>query len=473
MDTSQPGGAAYSHTAEWKFDSRLLLKFLRHRLLLFVVFGLFLFVVLYTGLLRQMPQVFTATVSVSMQGSSSVSSPLGALLGGASQTHSYLGVLRSQRMAKDVEDRIHLKDFLGLSSEEDAIAKIAGSLKVEDVAPDGLLYINITMSGPPRLGGDKAEVEKIRRATALVANAFPDALLHYMKESDTDKDLTLLRAAEKELKRVRQEYYQAGDRLADFVRHNGTGTENDTGPVTSASGRGGTKGGDPESVGSQLQALYSRKAQIEEEMAYATGLTESTKSRLKGDPSLLPDLPNSSGLNNARRDYTDASTTLDELETQYGEENPRVVAARKRLELARKRVMLAVKAIENGRTSDAARREAMQAEMDVVLRQIHDVERSFQSSKESGLEYDKIKRELEIRFEVLKQAVTQYATLSLQTTSAQNRITVVDLATPPRVAKPAPFMMMLVSAVGAIVLSLLCIFGEFFIRHRKIMFGVM
>ena len=467
MDASTDGAVMYSDANNWKLETALLWDFLRHRLLVGIIFGLFLFGLILYGLLRSMPRAYTATVSVSLQGSRNISSPLGTLLGGASPSSAYMGVLKSRRMAREVARSTHLQEVLSLPSEEEAIGKLTNGLKAEDVPADGLMYINMTLNAPPRLSGDNAQVKKIQQAAALAANAYPKALLRYMQDSDTDKDLSLLRAAEGEVRRVRQDYNDATYNVLLYVKKHPV-SDRETAPAASdSSGISGTNArGEGSGIASALQALYQRRGQLEQERAYTSTLRSGSLELLHGDPATLPDLPGVTALADARRDYNDALANYHDLQIQYSELNPNVVASLARVRLAEKRVMAQVQAIRAGRVADSAQRAAAAAELEIVDRQIQNAEHALQTSRETDQEYGRLKRELDLRFEALKQALSQFASLSLQTVSAQNRLNIIDEALPPTASKPALPLLILASAAGAVLSATACLLVEFFLRRR-------
>ncbi len=467
MDGSNDSAAIPPDAHNWKLETGLLWDFLRRRLLVGGLFGLFVFGLILYGLLRSMPRTYTATVSISMQGTRTIASPLGALLGGAAPSATYTGVLKSRRMARDVARLTQMQTFLGLNSEEAAVGKLAGGIKVEDTPSDGLMYLTMNLSAPPRLaGGDVAQVKKIQEATALAANAYPKALLRYMQDSDTDKDLALLRAAQAEVARVRKEYNDAIYNVLLYIRKHRI---NDADAAPAQGGVAGTNArGELSGIAGALQTLYQRRGQLEQERAYSTALRQGTLELLQGDPATLPDLPGVTALADARREYTGAAAYYTDLQIQFSETNPGVIAARARLKLAEKRVMALVRAIRAGRASETAQRAAAAAETEIVDRQIRSAEAALQTSRESDQDYARLKRELDLRFEALKQALSQYAGLRLQTVSPQNRLTVIDEALIPTASKPALPLLIMVSAAGAILSAAGCLLVEFLLRrHRR------
>ena len=100
------------------------------------------------------PRSYTATTSVALQQSSGGSNAIALLTGGGGGTSKrYLGVLKSRALAQAVERHVQLRQLYGpktFHTEDDAADFLAKSVKTDDSATDGLLYISVTLPGPPK-----------------------------------------------------------------------------------------------------------------------------------------------------------------------------------------------------------------------------------------------------------------------------------------------------------------------------------
>lgn len=411
--------------------------------------GLFLLLLGYCLLIT--PQTLQSSASISMQNtqSPSVSSLLG-LGGGASK--SYTGVIKSRNMAKRVAKDVHLREMLNLPSEEAAYGMVAESLKFEDTLGDGLMYFRISLTAPPLLRAKPERVALLSEASARIANDYPEALRNYIMRSDTDKDLTLLRAAQSQLQKFRQDYTASNAALIAYLqrgdRHSAQRIAIASGTAAAPSAKGDGAG----AIASQLQRLYENRGQLEENKIYLDTEIAGSRNLLSGGVRSLADLPAEDEiLTQARYDYNRARDALAALRISYGETNPQVVGARERVKLAENRLEAQLRAIRTGKTSAESKRRALDAELELVRHQIGEVEGALQGGLEGGLAYEQLRREQELRFETLKQGVSYYNTLSLQTVSAQNKISVVDEALAPKGPKISLRQFVILSLLGGLI----------------------
>jgi len=96
------------------------------------------------------PQSYTSTASVAVQAPQQAGNAL-SMLTGSGQTKRYIGVLKSRSAAMQVESAVHLQKMYNLPTQEDALDMLGKALKPDDNTADGLLYIRVTLPGPPRL----------------------------------------------------------------------------------------------------------------------------------------------------------------------------------------------------------------------------------------------------------------------------------------------------------------------------------
>ncbi|MDQ2798942.1 MAG: hypothetical protein M3Y13_04785, partial [Armatimonadota bacterium] len=125
-------------------DGSQLTRAFRRQLRIGIPLGLFLFGLLLLLALGLVPRSYTATVSIALQQPSGGTSALAALTGAGAANKRYLGVLKSREMAETVERHVRLRDLYGarqFPTEEDAVTLLMKSVKPDDNAADGLLYV--------------------------------------------------------------------------------------------------------------------------------------------------------------------------------------------------------------------------------------------------------------------------------------------------------------------------------------------
>ena len=408
-------------------------------------------------LLAVAPQSYSASVSISLQQTAPALGGLGSLIGlGGGSTTRYVGVLRSTRLAREVERRTHLRELYNLPTERAAVDLVKRSIKIDNNAADGLLYVNVSLGGPPKLAPDPdGKKAKIEHAVAAIADSYSAALGKYMKYSDTDKDSVLLREADRKLRAARQSYDDSITRLITFVRGERGHAASGDAPVDSTSSSASRLPGSAAAV-TQLQSLYMKRGQLALSMKSAeTG--QSAVDSLLGQPlSALSTIPAEDPLlGDARQQVSDAASALKNLQVQLGSDNPRVLTAQARLKIAQDRLQEQISAIKGGRTSEEVRYKRMQAEYGEVQRQIYGAEQDFKVSREMSAEYERLHNEVLIRLDALKTIFSRYAELSLQTVAAQNRMQVVDDAQVPLTGSPGLMMAALLALLAGLAASTL------------------
>ena len=474
MDTSNQRDGAAALAQEWNnLDAAPPMGlFLSQRRFAWIpVFTGFFLLLLGYGLFL-MPQTFQSSVSISMQNgqSSGIGSLLG--LGGSSGSKSYQGVIKSRSAAQFVARRVHIREKLNLPTDEAAVNLVQESIKVEDIAVDGLMYIRVSLAGPPLMRGTPERARILRETAAQIANAYPEAIRNYMTRSDTDKDLSLLRAAQTQLLTFRKEYGDANNALIAYIRRNARQPAQGIAMATGSAVSSAMQRGDNSSVATQLQRLYEARAQLEQKKAYLDAEIGNTKKMLQSGTKTLTEIPaEDEVLNEARFNYNTARTTLETLRITFGDTNPTVVNARERLKLAEGRLRVELRAILDGKTSAETKQKALDAELDLTRRQIAEVESALRGGLEKSLDYERLRKEQDLRFEALKQGVVQYSNLSLQTVSVQNRLAVVDEAQIPKTSKVPMKQLLLLDLLGA-GFGALAYMGFAYLRwSRNVTFG--
>lgn len=196
----------------------LLAQVFRRQLRSWLWKGLLLFGLLLLLALCLVPRTYTSIASVAIQQSSSSGSAL-ALLSGGGANKRYIGILKSHQIAAQVERHVHLQQLYGLPTEDDAVNRLMKSVKPDDNTTDGLLYINVTLPGQPKISLKPRYSEaQVKTAAAQVANGYALALKEYYLTSDTDQGSELLRGADKEVRKARADYDDAFARAVTFNR---------------------------------------------------------------------------------------------------------------------------------------------------------------------------------------------------------------------------------------------------------------
>ncbi len=400
------------------------------------------------------PQNYTATVSISMQKPETAASPLAALTG-AGGGKKYVGVLRSRNFAEKVDQAVHFRTVMGLPDtprdQDEALDKVTKDLKLEDNPVDGLLYITVNMAGPAALSPDPGGKRKgeFRDAVALAANEYAKVLQNYLKNTDTDKELSLLRAADNQVHKAQVSYAASIDELGSFISHSKVRAV----PASTVSSSGTSGTNDTVSAGTQLSSLYLRKAELEARMKSGEVMNSGITKILSGKQQDIASLPEEDPLLlAARKQVNEAAASLQSLQITYGPSMQSVKRAQEKLRLAEARLHDEVETILSGKTTEQLRRQALQAEYDTVEHQIGLAESNFQYNRNMTVEMEKRRNNVTLKLETLKTILTRYAELKLQTVSAQNRMAVIDDARPPRGGKP-----------GMLMLTSICLMIPFFL----------
>ena len=463
MTTTQNDPSAPKPT-EYKFDKNLIFIVLRSRLKLFLIVGVALFSLFLLVGFFLFPQSYTSTVSISIQSNSSPAGAL-ALLGGSNGPKKYIGVIKSRRLIAEIDKVVNLRELLDFPDtergQEEALDKVVKELKVEDNVNDGLLYITVNLSGPAKLASDpRGRRRRLPYASALTANLYADALRRYMKDTDTDKELSLLRSAEAQVNNAKANYNKEMETLGKYIRAHRLSTTYSSSPLGfSSSGNGGTTG----SVGgsgtssemtptlSELQSSYLRRNTLKQQITSLKSVIDKTQILLNSPTDQIASLPTEDPvLTSSRKQFNEALIKLKSLQITYGDSKPEVRRAKEQLSILQGRLHEQVQAILQGKTSEHLKLAALEAEYEVVLQQISISERDLYLSKNSAFDYSKLSYNATIALEVYKTKLTSLANLQVQTVSAQNRMAIVDAAMLPRNSSPGFAIIGLMSFLGAV-----------------------
>ena len=461
-------------TLEWG----LLGEILRRRAGLWAVLGPLLAAALLLALLRWVPPTFTSTASLSMQQESGGAaggalSALSGLAGGG--TKSYLGVIRSRKFAAAAAEQAGIRQLYGLPTADDATDLVQKSVTLEDRS-DGLLYLGVTLPGPPRLAPDARTREpQVRAATKQVTDAYVLSLGRYLETSNSDRGAALLRQAGKQLAGARAAYNSSVSRLTELAAADappGVAIAAEATPGAGDMGEGaGPKaagGADAAGRGGSLQQLYMSRGQLAAEIQAAQAERSGASRLASGPVSDLSALPAEDPLlAEARSQVRRASADLETLRIDLADDNPDVVAARRRLAEAQARLLLQSRAVQHGQTSASVQLGALEAKYAAVTQQIGAAERDFKTGRRFGAEVEQQRNDVLLHLEVYKTAATQYAILSMQTVAGGSLMDVVDEGRVPTSGKPGVGVLAAVS-VGAVLFLLnlwLCL--EYLVRVRR------
>ncbi|HLV79495.1 MAG TPA: hypothetical protein VKT32_04410 [Chthonomonadaceae bacterium] len=463
MITNQPPGVTLPDNQAVVVERSYWRDLLRKRLRQWLVLGGALFCVFVLCGLFLIPQSYTATVSISMEQPSpggagaSLAALAGLSTGGGSKK--YTGVLRSRRFATEVEQMADLSAVYGVSGNA-AIERLLKGIKVDDNASDGLMYISMTLPAPPRLIPAAPERRaRIQQASAQVANDYVAALRDYLKNSDTDRDLAMLREADTQVASVQRAYRDAVQRREDFLRSLG-GT---------AAAPDGVKAGPETPVAvAALQDLYNTRSNLMQQVKRDNVSRAGTERMVSGSLNELRSIPEEDDvLLNARTRYNNAVYYWEGAKVRYGDAHPLVVDAYRRMKLAEKYLHEQAENIIKGQTSEDVRHTARLAELDLVNRQIQQVQENLQLSRELAGQLKQYEAEEESAGKVLEEAETRYAQLKLQTVSAQNRMTLIDSALPPERSTPGLTTIFVASLAGALAVVLAWLALEYMIHSQR------
>lgn len=445
-------------------DGQRLSQSVRRQLRLWLWLGPLLGAVLLLLLLALVPRSYTASTSVAVQ-QSAPGGALAALTGVGGPSKRYLGLLKSRDLAAQVERHVKLRALYGLPTEGDAVTLLTKSVKPDDNAADGLLYIGVTLTGPPGLSvlrhGPSAA--QVKAAAAQSANAYAAALKHYYLTSDTDQGAVLLRGADNQVKLARADYEDALGHTQDFTR--GLNKVDPRSAPTSGDSSAASSG----SL-SGLGTLYSSLATVQAELRAAQA-ARSTRDALTTEQ--LQDINNIPTddplLGDARSRVTQDQSALTVAERLYGPENPNVVRARKQLQVDQAQLQEQVQGVRQRLTTPSIRSDeeiqSLFARQSVLTQQVSQAERRLGVSRQLSVRFGQLQTDVALRLEVLKTTLSEAAKIRLNNASAGSTMSVVDPAEPPKGGDPGPLKL------GAAVIALIAVLFALsltrdYLRHR-------
>lgn len=422
------------------------------------------------------PQSFTSTTSLAIQHTSSVGSSLLAGLGlGPSQDNAYMGVLKSVRLARVVESQVHLQSIYHYRTEGEAIVLMLKSTTIQDSPLDGLLFVRVTLQGPPRLKpGAEPFREQVEQAAAAVANDLAAALRDWLATSDVSRDSVLLKTASRIRREALQSYQNAWWRYANALRTRSAGAlaampseadSTDVSPTGQAdtSSMSGAAGG----IQSLQREEELARAEVAESEASEQRETELVDRQL-ANVNALPD--EDPLLREARAAADKARRALAHLRIQFADENPIVVQARDELASAQGFLAEQERSVRNGYTSHQLTADVKLAGLRARLAELESETSRHRKGYAKGMmqavTLEFLREEWRRTADVLKETETQAVPLSLQLVAGKERVTVVDPAEPAGDGRPNRTMILALSVVLGIACCVVWVALEYIVVGR-------
>jgi len=395
------------------------------------------FAALLLAALALVPRSYTSSVSVAMQ-QPTPQGGLAGLLGGAggSGNKHYIGVLKSRELALQVERRVHLQQLYGpktLPTESAAAALLAKGVKTDD-NPDGLLYINVTLPGPPKLVPASPRPKQIEDAAARVADAYALALKNYFVINDNDQGSVLLRGADAEVRRARDGYNNALAQVLDFNRS--LGRVDPRSAPTSAS-----ETADATTAATGLGALYTSLYGVQSNLRAAQAVRLASAQRVAGQLNKLSEVPTDDPLlaearGKVSQDQADYQTAWN----LYGPENPSVIRAKTRLDVDQAQLNRQVQGVRQELTTANVRIDSqiqsLYARQASLVKQITSAERHLGIHRQLSGELGRLQAEVGFQADILRATLTQAQNIKMNNASAQSRMTIIDTAEPALSGEP-------------------------------------
>ncbi len=445
------------------------------------------------------PRSYTATTSVALQQSSGGGSALALLTGasGGGNSKRYLGVLKSRSLAAAVENHVHLRQLYGAKTfrtEEDAAEYLMKNVKPDDSATDGLLYVSVSLPGPPKLAlHSSPTAEQAAKTAADAANDYALGLKEYYATSDTDQGAVLLRGADKEVRQARARYEDALSRSLDFTRGlsridprsapslsasglsaSGLPAASDSsGASSSSSGAAPSAGGsgasaDASTAASALAGLYVALNQVQAELSTTEAVRATGQALIGNQLRDLSNVPTDDPLlADARSRVTQDQSAYKAASTLLGPENPRVIQAQTQLNIDQAVLTRQIQGVKQNLTTPDIRSaeeiKGLYARQSVLLGQIAQAQKHLGASRQLAGEAGRLQAEVGIQLEVLKTTLSEAARVRLENASSLSRMTVIDTAIPLKSGEPG-LAKLAAACVGLTLLAFLVAVAREYLR---------
>jgi len=438
------------------------------------------------------PRTYTASTSVALQQASSGGSALALLTGGGGGTSKrYLGVLKSRALADTVERHVHLRQLYGAKAfrtEEDAVDFLTKNVKPDDSATDGLLYISVTLPGPPKFSPHSSPgAAQVENAAAEAANDYALALKEYYATSDNEQGAVLLRGADREVRQARANYEDAVARSLDFTRglsrvdprsvpltpsasgsfpSDAASSESSSSESSSPAGapRGST---DAATAASGLGQLYTALNQVQADLRAAQAVRAVGQQGIGSQLRALSNVPTDDPLlANARSRVTQDQSAYDTAFKLFGPENPAVLQAQARLSVDQAELDRQIEGIKRSLTTPDIRSTeeitGLVARQAKLTQQIASAERHLGVSRRLSGEVGRLQAEVGIQLGVLETTLSEAAKIRLDNASSLSRMTVIDAAVPPKSGEPGLSKLAAICLLLAFLAFLAAVVWEYF-----------
>lgn len=438
------------------------------------------------------PRSYVGTTSVALQQSSGGGSALALLTGNTGgSSKRYLGVLKSRLLAAAVEHHVHLRQLYGAKrfpTEEDAVEFLMKNVKPDDSTTDGLLYIGVTLPGPPKLAlHSSPTASQAESAAADAANAYALGLKEYFAVSDTDQGAVLLRGADKEERQARARYEDALSRSLAFTRSLGhvdprsvpslsaaaspapsAGTGNSGAGNGSSTGNG--SGTDSTTASSTLPALYIALNQVQADLRETQVVRATGQALISGQLRDLANVPTDDPLlADARGRVTQDQSAYNTLSALYPpgseDQHPNLLAAKERLVFDQGVLNRQIEGVRQRLTTPDVRSaeqvKGLYAHQGVLETQIAEAQRHLGISRQLSGQAGRLQAEVGIQLDVLKATLGEAAKVRLDNASSLSRMSVIDTAVAPKSGEPGLSKLAAISIVLAVLMFLLFVVRDY------------
>lgn len=406
------------------------------------------------------PRSYTGTVSVALQQPSGGNSAIALLTGGGGgSSKRYLGVLKSRNLAAAVERHVQLRQIYGeklFPTEEDAAEFLMKSVKPDDNVTDGLLYVAVSLPGPPKLALHPSPTAvQVETAAADAANAYALGLKEYYATSDTDQGAVLLRGADKEVRQARARYEDALSRSLQFTRglsrkdsHSTSAlmaipevTSSSSGSSSGSSSTSSTGSFDAATSASGLSGLYVALNQVQAQLRETQAVRATGQALIGGQLRDLSNVPTDDPLlADARSRVNQDQSLYSTLSRVYPPENLNVIQAKTRLDFDQGVLNRQIEGVKRNLTTPDVRSaeqvKGLYARQVALLGQIAQARRQLGVSRELSGEAGRRQTEVAIQLDVLKTTLSEAARVRLENASSLSRMNIIDAALPPKSGEP-------------------------------------
>ena len=447
-------------------DGPLLTRVFRQQLLAWILKGLLLFGLLLLLALFLVPRTYTSEASMAIQQPSSGGGALAALTGGGGASKRYLGVLKSRRAAEQVERHVHLQQLYGLRLESDAITMLMKSVKPEDNAADGLVYITVTLPGQPKLSLKHSPTDaQMKETVAQATNMYTLVLKEYYRTSDNDQGSALLRGADKEIRQARADYNAAFERAIDFNRGL-RGVDPRSAP---GSGQTGPETG---SSGDTLLPLYAALGQVQAELRADEAARQTSDALTSQQIRNLGNVPADDPLlASARNQVTNDQAAYETAIRLYGAENPIVIRAQTQLGVDKTQLARQIQGVKRRLTTPNLRSDeqiqSLYAKQAALQGQIAQAGKRLGVKRTLSGEFARLQTEVAIQLAVLNSTMTGAAKVRLENASATSRMSIIDTAIPPKNGEPG-LLRLALACLGLVILAFLFSIVRAYLKQVKV-----